>query len=329
MNLNGYIKLRRTNPPTMCKFKLIHITILFCCLNFQCEQVCSQDFKTTQSNEGIEISEQGKKVLFYQQRPKSLDGKYARGGYVHPLYSLNENILTEDFPEDHPYHHGIFWAWHQILLNEKSIGDGWVYENISWKPGKLKIKTKKEYVTIHSELVWKSDLGGNSLAKIIKENTAITVYKSSEKYRVIDFDIRISALVDGLKLGGSDDVKGYGGFCLRLKLPNDISFVSNDSLVTPQETAVHAGPWLDFTGSFDGASMTKTGIAVFCDQPLSPRQPWILRKEKSMQNIPYPGRTPLPLSKEGWRLKYRIVIHNGQLSKDELAALYHQYVHKS
>jgi len=291
--------------------------------------VYSQNFKTSQSIEGIEISEQGKKVLFYQQRPKSLDGKYERGGYVHPLYSLNENILTEDFPEDHPYHHGIFWAWHQVLLNEKSIGDGWVYENISFKPGKLKVKSKKEYVTILSEMRWKANLEGNHPTDIIKEKTMITVYKSAQKYRLIDFDIRISALVDKLKLGGSDDGKGYGGFCLRLKLPNDILFVSNDSLVTPQETAVAAGPWLDFTGSFDGSSLPKNGIAVFCDQPITLHQPWILRKEKSMQNVPYPGRTPLPLSKEGWRLKYRIVIHNGQLSKDELADLYHQYIHKS
>ena len=312
----------------MCKFKLIQITILFCCLNFQFVKVYSQNFKASQSIEGIEISERGKKVLFYQQRPKSLDGKYARGGYVHPLYSLSENILTEDFPEDHPYHHGIFWAWHQILANEKSIADGWVYDNIFWKPGKMKVKTKRKYATIHSEMVWSSKLEGNKPTDIIKEATTITIHKSTEKYRVIDFDIRISTLVDSLKLGGSDDPKGYGGSFLRLKLPTDILFVSNDSIVTPQETAVAVGPWMDFTGSFDGSSMGKTGVAVFCDQPLTLNQPWILRREKSMQNVPYPGRTPILLSKEGWRLKYRMVIHNG-LSKDELAELYHQYIHKS
>jgi len=47
-----------------------------------------------------------------------------------------------------------------------------------------------------------------------------------------------------------------------------------------------------------------------------------------MQNVPYPGRTPISLSKDGWRLKYRMVIHNG-LKKDKLEELYHQYIHKS
>jgi len=171
-------------------------------------------------------------------------------------------------------------------------------------------------------------LEANKPTDIIKENTTITIHKSTEKYRFIDFDIHISALVDNLKLGGSDDPKGYGGFCLRLKLPDDILFVSTDSIVTPQETAVAAGPWMDFTGSFDGSPMPKSGVVVFCDQPPTQNQPWILRKEKSMQNVPYPGRTAISLSKEGWRLKYRVVIHNG-LSKDELAELYRQYIHKS
>ena len=100
-------------------YKLIPIKLLTFCINLLFMQVHAQNLKTIRSDEGIEILENGKKVLFYQHRPKSLNGKYERAGYVHPLYSLDENILTEAFPEDHPYHHGIFWAWHQILLNDQ------------------------------------------------------------------------------------------------------------------------------------------------------------------------------------------------------------------
>src|SRR4026209_413775 len=87
--------------------------------------ICAQHFTTTRSAEGIEIRENHKKVLFYQVRPKSVDGKYERAGFIHPLYSFNEKSLTEDMPEDHPYHRGIFWAWHQIIWNNKPIADGW------------------------------------------------------------------------------------------------------------------------------------------------------------------------------------------------------------
>lgn len=288
-----------------------------------------QNFTVIQSDEGIEISEKGKKVLFYQQRAKSLDGKYERAGYVHPLYSLNEIFLTEDLPEDHPYHRGIFWAWHQITWKDKKIGDGWISENISWKPIRLKVKRRKERVILQSEMSWNSKLEYNEPAAIVKESTKIIVHKSTGQYRAIDFDIHLFALVNNLKIGGSDDAKGYGGFCLRLKLPTDISFVSDNKVIISMETAISAGPWMNFTGSFDGSSMPKTGVAVFCSQPAGEQQPWILRKEKSMQNIPYPGRTPITLSKKGWTLKYRIIIYNGEMSSAELEKLYRQYIHKS
>lgn len=265
-------------------------------------KVYGQHFTTVKTDEGVEISEKGKKVLFYQQRPKSLDGKYERAGYVHPLYSLNEKVLTEDFPEDHPYHCGIFWAWHQIMLNDIKIADGWTCENISWNPVNVKVKKRKKTVTHQSEVIWNAEPEHRPTA-IVRENTKITVYKLTSQYRTIDFDIHLFALVDSLKIGGSDDVKGYGGFRLRLKLPKDISFVSNNTAITPMETAVTAGPWMDFSGSFDNEPSPKTGVVIFCS-PSNPgtQQQWILRKKTSMQNVPYPGRTPVTLPKNGLRL---------------------------
>jgi hypothetical protein len=303
--------------------------IFFCYAILTSTKLYGQLFTTVKTNEGVEILEDGKKVLFYQQRPKSLEGKYKRAGYVHPLYSLHEKVLTEDFPEDHPYHRGIFWAWHQIILKDKKIADGWICENISWEPVKLKIIKKEEFITLQSEMLWKSVVQNNTSKAIIKENTKITVHKSTGQYRAIDFDIRLAALVDSLEIGGSDDAKGYGGFCIRLKLPADISFVSNNSAITPMETAVTAGPWMDFKGSFDNETSSKTGLVVFCNPSNpGPQQQWILRKETSMQNVPYPGRTPIALTKNGLRITYRIIIHNTDMSNDDLEKLYQQYIHK-
>ena len=60
----------------------------------------------------VEISEDGVPVLVYQLQENSLDGDWPRAGYVHPLYDLDGKIFTEDFPEDHRHHRGVFWAWH-------------------------------------------------------------------------------------------------------------------------------------------------------------------------------------------------------------------------
>ena len=313
----------------MLYYKPVQVRVLFV-LSFYfmhiSPEVTAQHFTTIKSDEGIEILENGKKVLFYQLRPKSVDGKYERAGYVHPLYSLNEKILTEDMPADHPYHRGIFWAWHQIILNDKKIADGWTSENISWKPMKVKVKKRKKRVMLQSEMVWNAELEHQKPTAIVREKTKMTVFKSTPRYRVLDFDIQLFALADSLKIGGSNDEKGYGGFCLRLKLPGDLSFVSENKTVIPQENPVLAGPWMDFTGSFDGESLPKTGVVVFgYTSGLGHQYPWILRKVTSMQNVPYPGRTPIELSKKGLRLTYRIIVHDGEMRNEDIEKLYEQY----
>ena len=303
------------------------ITIVFCQVILLSGTGFGQQFAVTKSEEGVRVIENGKNVLFYQTHPKSLDGKYERAGYVHPLYGLNGEVLTEDFPDDHPYHHGIFWTWHQILWKDKKVADAWISENILWKPVSVNVLKAKEHVRLHSVFLW--EISGKNIhpKAVIREDTRITVHALDGNHRALDFDIRLFALVDSLKIGGADDVKGYGGFCLRLRLPDDISFFSGDSVVIPRETAVAAGDWMDFNGSFEGKSFLKTGLAVFC-LPVNDAhtQQWILRKEKSMQNVVYPGRKPVPLPKKGLRLRYRLIIHNGEIGNRELEKLYQQYI---
>ena len=305
--------------------RLISRVIFFCCFILSSANVWSQQFTSIKSNEGIEIRENGKKVLFYQVRPKSIEGKYERAGFVHPLYSLNEKVVTDDMPPDHPYHRGIFWAWHQVIIDDKNIADGWTSEHISWQPQKVAVKKHKKSISLKSQMLWNAILD-NTPTAIIKEETRITVFRATSQYRILDFDIHLFPLVKNLKIGGSDDAKGYGGFCLRLKLPKDLAFTSGDKKVIPQETPVLAGPWMDFTGSLEGESSPKSGVVVFGYPHDNGRQyPWILRSVTSMQNVPYPGRTPVELHKKGLRLKYRIVVHKDGMSTEDIEKLYQQY----
>jgi len=101
-----------------------------------------------------------------------------------------------------------------------------------------------------------------------------------------------------------------------------------NKIVIPQETPVLAGPWIDFTGSFEGESLPKTGVVVFgYPSGLGQQYPWILRKVTSMQNIPYPGRTPIELSKKGLSLTYRIIVHDGEMRNEDIEKIYQQYIH--
>jgi hypothetical protein len=277
------------------------------------------------TDDGIQISENDSRVLFYQVQPKSQNGKFERTNYVHPLYSMKENVITEDFPADHPYHHGIYSAWHQIVLNDSAVADGWTSNNISWEVVDAKAVDHEDAVTIESEVLWKSLLEGKA-ESIVREESKITVHRSNDQSRIIDFDLDIYPLKDSLKLGGSEDEKGYGGFCVRLKLPEDIRFIAKSQEVEAQVLSIEAGQWMNFVGSFDGKDFPPSGLLIL-QHPSNPGnpQPWILRKEKSMQNAAFPGRQPLELEKDGWHFRYRVVIHNGSLDEKAIEELYQQY----
>jgi hypothetical protein len=283
------------------------------------------EFEFRQTDQGIELIENGKPVFFYQKAPKSLTGKYICNNYIHPLYNLKGAVLTEEFPADHPYHRGVFWTWHQIYIDTISIGDGWINEGISQDVVKVLTEKKKDHAGIRLEVLWNSDSlpAGNPF---MREKTSIIVHPAESDIRIIDFAIELNALVDQLEIGGSADAKGYGGFCLRLNIPDSMVFSSVDGIVIPQELQITASPWMDFSGAF-GDDQNKNGIAVLCHSgnPLYP-SPWILRQKGSMQNSVYPGKERIRLEMNNpVVLRYRLIIHNGNVQDVNLNKLQAEY----
>ena len=64
--------------------------------------------------------EDDRPVLVYNHgiiRREGVPADRARSSYVHPLYGLSGEVLTDDFPEDHYHHHGIFWTWPEVVLD--------------------------------------------------------------------------------------------------------------------------------------------------------------------------------------------------------------------
>lgn len=288
----------------------------------------AQIFQVQQQEEGVLLQEGGKNILFFQQSPKSLEGKYARSNYVHPLYSLDGEILTEDFPADHLHHRGIFWAWHEILIGGKKVGDAWDCDNISWDVRKVIDRLGGGTATITTKTFWQSTLTATDAkpTKIFKEKTSIEVYPTTATYRVIDFTIKLKPLLKGMAIGGSTDTKGYGGFSPRIKLPNDIRFISQEGEVEAQRDGLDAGPWMDMIGSFDGKQRSGVTMMMHPSFPQAP-QKWILRAAKSMQNAAFPGNKAYSLEKGQWlEMRYRMVLHREEVGEEVLSKLYQEFV---
>jgi len=274
--------------------------------------------KVQKTDQGFLFTENKNNILFYQVAPKDHDGKYERNNYIHPLWGIDGAVLTEDFPEDHLHHRGIFWAWHQLLIEDKSIGDGWALENFNQEIISVKNESLKDgSVKLNIETNWNSDKWkpNGIVSPYLRENTSLIIYKKNKNYRKIDFEIHLLALVDNLKIGGSDNEKGYGGFSARIVLPDDVVFTGISGEITPLNTAVKSDGFVNISGSF-GKDGGKVGI-VLVDDPQNPMYPqkWILRKAKSMQNVVFPGRDPVVISTtKPLVLKYSILVYSGDLS---------------
>ncbi len=285
--------------------------------------------RVTKDSGGYWFTEGNTKVLFYQADRKALpDGQAARSNYFHPLYDLDGNVLTEDFPADHLHHRGIFWAWHQVRIDGRSVQDQWVNRDSLWTVQDARTSSDEGSALLALRVVWESPLftdAGGQRRPFVEERSVTRVHAAEGAIRRIDFHQRLTALVDGVEIGGSEDAKGYGGFSYRIVMPSDIRFVGAQGVVRPTENAVASSPWMDVSGTYGTSG--KSGVSVLT-HPTSTGfpPPWILRARGSMQNAVYPGRQLVSIPRDRpLVLRYRLVLHRGELAPAAIERLQAEY----
>ncbi|MDG2220350.1 MAG: PmoA family protein [Rubripirellula sp.] len=262
--------------------------------------------------QGVLVRQGSKPVLFFQRELRSKSGRWSRANYIHPLYDIEgSQVISEDFPADHGHHRGVFWAWHQVCVNGKKLGDSWLCEDFVWDVRSVEFESPASPLRLKTLTHWKSpDLldEREEMISVVEERVVISVHAEQDKSRVIDFEIALLALVPGVEIGGSEDRKGYGGFSPRLRLSPDQSFMAAAGVVEPQVTAVDVGNWVELVGdSFRVKMMADPSNPPPVGLPTPTH--WILRQKRSMQNAVFPGRELVTLSTEAPTvLRYRLLI---------------------
>lgn len=291
------------------------ILVLF----FSCGHIKKENnFTFIQNQEGVELLEGEKKVFFYQKAQvpvwenPSISKDALFNHYIHPLYNLSGDTITEAQPVNdiwHLHQRGIFWAWHQLFIGDSNVGDSWIMKDFRYDIIQIETKIEDSKAKLFLNVNWVSTKNDSNLI-FVTENTVITVHSSSPTNRIIDFDISIKALIANVSIGGSNNQKGYGGFSARIKLPDNLIFTSIDGEIEPDKFQMKVGTWVDFT-SYDSLSNSYKGLTIVRQDTInSIDTPWILRKENSMQNAVFPGQERFTLSVNNpLQLKYRLVIH--------------------
>lgn len=287
--------------------------------------------KVHRTEGGFRFTEDGRDILVYNKEPMAhSDQSHRRAHYIHPLYDLDGVRMTDDMPADHLHHRGIFWSWMQLWIGDRRIGCPWEQKDTVWDVRDVRVAGGRTSTALEILVHWKSPLQtgqDGTQIPIVEERTTIRVHQSSENARLIDFEIRLRALLEEVRLGGSDNTKGYGGFSARIPLPPDLETVGPDGPVAVDTTRPSPPqPWVDFSADFGGRGKT-SGLAILCHPSLPGFPPgWTIRRAKSCQNPVFPGRAPVALpTDEPLVLRYRIVLHRGPAASAGLPARFEDY----
>jgi hypothetical protein len=86
------------------------------------------------------LKNDGKNVLQYNyahvEPPEGVNKAYGRSGFIHPVWSPAENVLTTIQPKDHRHHYGIWNPWTRVVYEGKQY-DLW---NIGEKRGTVRAR---------------------------------------------------------------------------------------------------------------------------------------------------------------------------------------------
>jgi hypothetical protein len=124
-------------------------------------------------------------VLVYNHGVLLKDGvpaNRARSTYVHPLYGLDGEVLTDDFPKDHYHHRGLFWAWPHVKIGERQY-DLWDLRGIEQKFERWLKKEAGATATLGVENGW---YVGDK--KVVQERVWLRVHPATADSRAIDVE---------------------------------------------------------------------------------------------------------------------------------------------
>ena len=276
------------------------------------------------NSKSLELLDDGKPVLVYnhgvitnESVPKN-DARRNRSCFVHPVYGLNGEVLTDSFPKDHYHHHGIFWAWSHVVIDGKEY-DLWVSNKIEQRFVRWICRESGPVAAVLAvENGW---FTGDT--KVMIERVWFRAFKAADGARSIDITLVLIPVERPITLRGAEG-KSYGGINLRFA-PRTDTVITVPSGRTKEDLPDTRLAWADLTARFAGVP-GPSGAALFAD-PKHPDfpPPWLTR-HYGILCCGYPGvkgKTFAP--GEPVRLDYRVWIHKSAVDLADLKAAFEAY----
>ena len=247
----------------------------------------------------------------------------ARSSYVHPIYGLDGEVLTDDFPKDHYHHRGLFWAWPHVKIGGQET-DLWMLKGIRTQFERwLRRDANKSSAVLGVQSGW--FIGDR---KVVDEQVWLRVWPATNDGQAIDVELTLTPLNQPLTLRGAEG-KSYGGLTLRFAPRTGETIVTTPDGRTKEDLPIAHLPWGDLSAQFAGAK-APSGAAIFI-APEHPNFPpeWLTR-HYGVLCVGWPGVKEQTFSAgKPIHLRYRVWIHRGVPETAQLRRVYADYARGS
>jgi hypothetical protein len=147
----------------------------------------AEGIKFQEEDHALSFSINGRPIFTYQKQGAlpnpSIDSVFLRGGYIHPVYTPDERIITDDYAANHLHHHGIWGAWTKTEF-ENRTPDFW---NMGDKTGKV------DFVSLDSVYEGAVMAGFTATHEYVDLSASEPIRVLNEKWEVKLFNIQNSS----------------------------------------------------------------------------------------------------------------------------------------
>lgn len=283
----------------------------------QAEPALEKRFSLAEAEDGLHLSEQGRPVFVYRHQEQLAPGvaeKYRRSTYIHPLFDLRGNVISDDFPKDHLHHRGLSWTWAHVGVGGE-VHDLWAGEGVRQVFEKwLAQENGPVCATIGVKNAW-----WTAQRKIMDEWVWIRVFPANEYGRALDVLVTLKAL-EPIQLSGRKE-KGYSGFGLRYG-PRQATIITTPQGIEAADSDLKRFPWADESGKFAGSTVL-SGAAIF-QHSSNPSFPagWCLR-DYGFIGVSWPGVEIIHLEPgQTLTLRFRVWVHDGDAQAGKVPEAY-------
>jgi hypothetical protein len=279
----------------------------------------------------VTFSVKDREVITYhvkeQSLPDGVDPVYARAGYIHPVRTPGGVIVTQDYAEVHPHHHGIWSAWTNVEFEGRkpdfwNVGKGTgsvIFESFdeTWEGA-----VQAGFVSRHRYV----DLTAPEPVTALYEEWEVRLYNIGSDYHI--FDIAVTQTTAG---SGTFILPGYDYGGVGFRGHEDWEGEENAFFLTSEGRTRQDGHgtrarWCHI-GGMTGDHLA--GVAIF-DHPSNFRhpQPMHIHPRRTFFNYSAVKLGEMRIKPgKPYHMQYRYIIYDGEPDPQVLDRLWIDYAY--